>query len=364
MLIRCIAAALALSSSAIALPAFAHHPGGGGNTEGAGPIFTIPASTLDEGQTAVGVMFEYVRLTTLSDRTLANAAVSGNEGVHDLKTIESTSAVLAYGLTHDLTVSMRLPWIGRTGIREGSAIDPIDPIVLDRGSTFGIGDITLLGQYRFLNDMKAQQEVAVLLGVTAPTGITNRVDNQGQLFDAEFQPGTGAWSGLFGLAATKRFRSWSLDSNILYFLSSTGTQDTDLGNRFLYNVALSYRLSGAASSGEHEQGHMHLGADFPEPMYHGGPKGTSIRHEEPATSPSAALDLVLELNGEWHEKQVTAGVTDQNSGGTVMYLSPGLRLSYDKWSSYVSVGIPVVNELYGTQPEPSWRIFSGMSLAF
>src|SRR5215470_3903376 len=114
MLIRCIAAALALSSLAFAGPAFAHHPGGGGNTGGAGPIFTIPASTLDEGQTAVGVMFEYVRLRTLSDQTLTSAAVAGNEGVHDLKTIESTSAILAYGLTHDLTVSMRVPWVGRT----------------------------------------------------------------------------------------------------------------------------------------------------------------------------------------------------------------------------------------------------------
>src|SRR5262245_54010959 len=34
----------------------------------AGPIFTIPASTLDEGQLAVGVMFEYVRLRTMSNQ--------------------------------------------------------------------------------------------------------------------------------------------------------------------------------------------------------------------------------------------------------------------------------------------------------
>src|SRR5262249_9693014 len=140
----------------------------------------------------------------------------------------------------------------------------------------------------------------------------------------------------------------SFDSNVLYILSSTGTQDTDLGDRFLYNAALSYRLSGAASSEKVEHGRMQLCADFPEPMYHGGPKaGPSPSHEEPAAMPSAALDLVFELNGEWHGKQVTSGVVDQNSGGTLIYLSPGLRLSYDKWSSYVSVGIPVVNEPYG-----------------
>jgi hypothetical protein len=359
---RSIGAALALGSFALAAPAAAHHPGAGGNTGGAGPILTIPASTLDEGQTAVGVMFEYVRLRTLSDQTLAGAAVSGNEGVHDLKTIESASAVMAYGLTKDLTVSMRVPWVGRTGIREGDATDPLNPTVVDRGTTSGFGDITFLGQYRFFNDKSSRTEAAVLLGVKAPTGATNRVDKQGELFDAEFQPGSGAWNGLFGLAITRRFGSWSLDSNVLYILSSTGTQDTDLGDRFLYNAALSYRLTGTTAA---EKGHTHLGGPLPEPMYHGGPKGSSDHHhEEPAAPAGPSVDLMLELNGEWHDKQVTAGVKDPNSGGTVIYLSPGVRVSVDKWSGYVSLGIPVVNEPNGIQPEASWRIITGVSLAF
>src|SRR5262249_15474808 len=149
-----------------------------------------PASTLDEGQLAVGVMFEYVNLRTLSDGTLIKAAVTGNEGVHDLKTIESVSAIVAYGLTHDFTVGMRVPWVGRTAIREGDASVPLNPVVLDRGGPFGFSDVTFLGQYRFFNDKKTQTEAAVLLGVKAPTGATNRYDNQGELFDAEFQPGT------------------------------------------------------------------------------------------------------------------------------------------------------------------------------
>jgi hypothetical protein len=360
---RSLVAAITVYSVATS-PAFAHHPGGGGNTSDAGPIFTIPASTLDEGQLAVGVMFEYVRLRGLSDATLTSAAVAGNEGVHDLKTIESVSAVVAYGLTHDLTVGMRVPWVGRTGIREGDATDPLNAIVLDRGSTFGFSDVTFLGQYRFFNDKQTKTEAALLLGVKAPTGLTNRYDNQGQLFDAEFQPGSGAWNGLFGMAVTKRFGSWSLDSNVLYILSSTGTQDTDLGDRFLYNAAISYRLTSTASE-NHAHSAMKLGVDFPEPMYHGGPKtSASHSHEEPAASPSPALDLVLELNGEWHNKQATNGVVDQNSGGNLIYLSPGVRLSYDKWSSYLSVGVPILNEPFGIQPEPSWRIISGVSYAF
>src|SRR5215475_1563138 len=183
---------------------------------GSGADLHDPGEHARRGTTRGGVMFEYVRLRTLSNATLINAAVTGNEGVHDLKTIESVSAIVAYGLTHDLTLGMRVPWVGRTGIREGDEANPLDPIVLNRGSTFGFSDVTFLGQYRFFNDKKTQTEAAVLLGVKAPTGLTNRYDNQGELFDAEFQPGTGAWNGLFGFAATKRFGSWSLDGNSGY----------------------------------------------------------------------------------------------------------------------------------------------------
>jgi hypothetical protein len=45
-------------------------------------------------------------------------------------------------------------------------------------------------------------------------------------------------------------------------------------------------------------------------------------------------------------------------------LSPGVRVSVDKWSGYVSLGIPVVNEPNGIQPEPSLRIITGVSFAF
>jgi hypothetical protein len=357
---RHVRSALAFGTLFVAAPAFAHHPGGGGNTGAAGPVYTIPASTLDEGQTAVGVMFEIVRLRTLSDQTLTNAAANGNEGVHDLKTIESTSAVLAYGVTKDLTASVRLPWVGRTGIREGE--DLLNPVVVDRGSAAGFSDVTLLSQYRFFNDKSSRTEAALLLGVKAPTGVTNRVDKQGELFDAEFQPGSGAWNGLFGLAFTKRAGAWSFDTNVLYALSGNGTQDTNLGDRLLYNAALSYRLATGSTA---KVGPMHLGA-LPEPMYHGGPKdaGSGHSHDEPAAAAGPSVDLVLELNGEWHDQQVTAGVKDRNSGGNVVFLSPGVRLSVDKWSGYLSFGIPVVSEPNGIQPEPSWRIVSGVSLAF
>jgi hypothetical protein len=77
-----------------------------------------------------------------------------------------------------------------------------------------------------------------------------------------------------------------------------------------------------------------------------------------------ALDLVLEINGEWHARQEIAGATDPNSGGNVVYLSPGVRLSYERWSGFVSVGVPLVNDLNGLQAEPDWRVLSGVAVNF
>ena len=73
---------------------------------------------------------------------------------------------------------------------------------------------------------------------------------------------------------------------------------------------------------------------------------------------------MLELNGEWHAKEVQSGVKDPNSGGNTVYIAPGLRLSKDNWSSFVSVGIPIINDLNGIQSEPDIRIVTGVAFTF
>jgi hypothetical protein len=34
------------------------------------------------------------------------------------------------------------------------------------------------------------------------------------------------------------------------------------------------------------------------------------------------------------------------------------------WSGFVSVGLPVVNHLYGVQAEPDWRLLTGVTVSF
>jgi len=336
-------------AAVVAVPAgaFAHHPGGVGNSGDAGPINTISATTLDQGHLVAGITIDYAAQRTVSDPDLIAATAAKNDGVHGLRTLQAYALSAAYGLTNDLSVGVRLPYVERTGIRAAEDDGTGTYAVVDHGGSTGIGDLTVLGQYRFVNDQANRFELAALFGVIAPTGPTHRLSKQGELLDAEFQPGSGAWSGMLGLAATKRVGQWSFDANVLYVRTGEGTQGSNLGDQLLANAALSYRVTGFMSA--HHDG----------PMYHGG---IPHHHEEPAGGPK--LDLVLELNGEFHTKQSRYGIADANSGGTNVYLSPGVRLSQDKWSGFVSVGVPVVKDTNGIQPEPDWRIRTGIGVAF
>jgi hypothetical protein len=350
--------------------ACAHHPGIAG-IGGSGGIFTIGAGTLDQGQFAASAFIEYVRLKQLSDATLLSNI--GND-VHGLQSIESRSFAIAAGITNDFMISIRFPWIRRTGIREGAFVEapplaaaegdtqedaPPFRSVHDRSSTSGFGDLTALGQYRFLNSFVSGTQAAFLFGFKAPTGKTSAVDPFGELFEAEFQPGSGSWDGLFGAAFSQRLNTaWSFHANMLAVATGTGTQDTNLGNRFLYNAAVAFQLLGEPA------GTPHVHSALAAYAHAGHSHGPAVAKQRRAEAPHAhvALEAMLEVNGEWHDKQRTAGIVDPNSGGNTVYVSPGLRLTIENWSSYVLVGIPVVNELNGIQASPSWRVIGGMSV--
>ena len=122
---------------------------------------------------------------------------------------------------------------------------------VDRGDTEGVGDLTLFGQYRFYGQDTGLQ-ASLLTGIKTPTGETGERDNQGELFEAEFQPGSGSWDPMLGLALSQAQGRWSVDGNVLYTIATEGTQHTDLGDRFHYNGAVTYRLKGGDTETSHK----------------------------------------------------------------------------------------------------------------
>src|SRR5262245_54000679 len=139
-MLRSIALGAGVTALFLVTPAFAHHPSGAGSTGGAGPIVTIPATTLEQGHSSAAVVFEYIGLDPLSD-----AQLGGHPHPHSLDAILSTSLIYAYGVTDDLTVSLRLPFVRRTNIRDGHGASQADgngagPI----GDAAGVGDLSVL----------------------------------------------------------------------------------------------------------------------------------------------------------------------------------------------------------------------------
>src|SRR3954464_15823929 len=102
-----------LISLSLTGPAMAHHPGGTSNAGEAGPIYTIPATTLEQGRVAAFVVYEFIRLNNLDNFTLATAA-GQHQHVHSIGAI-SSGAIGTACITDDLMVSVRLPTCMKVG---------------------------------------------------------------------------------------------------------------------------------------------------------------------------------------------------------------------------------------------------------
>jgi hypothetical protein len=314
--------ALILMFSILLIPAdaYAHHPSIGSGTGQSGPIETISAETMQKGRWAFELKTELRTFKEFSESELIGYAMEGKEGIHSLNPVFHLFLGAGYGLTEDFTVGFRIPYVYINDIREGHADE-----VHVHGDSKGIGDISINGLYRFLRIKDMDFASALVFGLKIPTGSTGAKDKGGERFEAEHQPGSGSWDPFMGISVTKKIGGVSLDANVLYKKTTEGAQDTDLGDVFNYNTAFSYR----------------------------------------AVKKPITVDLLFEANGEWKQKQKTDGAEDENSGGNVVFLSPGIKFSWDKnCMAYLSFGFPVVQDLNGIQADAKYRGSAGLIYGF
>jgi hypothetical protein len=320
--------------------AFADHASIGLGAGTAAPIATESGMTLPNGKWSIGMRTEYIKLRQFSDSKLQGLRIEDNDAdLHSVQSLWSTSVGVSYGITDDFTVGARVPFIYRSNIREPShgheGEDEHDeheaPEIEDLGDIQGIGDTTFYGQYRFFK--QGGSHVSALFGVKTPTGETNRFAANGEFLETEFQPGSGSWDGLMGFSFTQEMGEFSFDSSVLYTVVTEGSQATDLGDILSYNFALSYRVLGQNK------------VNYAPSQY--------------------GLDLVMEINGEWRDNEEVAGEIDHNSGGSIVYLSPGARFTVtDLVSIGISFGIPIVREINGDQVDPDYRVVGSINFSF
>ncbi|MBM4066524.1 MAG: transporter [Planctomycetes bacterium] len=276
--------------------AYAHH-GGVSSAFGPGaPIETASPLALGKGRILIYEKFEYVPFEQ-----------KDNAEPENIDTFTFFNTVFGYGVTDALSIYGILPFT----IKEQDTL----------GTSDGFGDLGFLVQYGFklgerdgirglynygpedsygapysTDDLK----MSVIAGMTVPTGTTSNRDDNGNRFDMGMQPGFAAPSFTFGFAASKMVIphvTLTGDTSILTF---TETNDGKPGNEVRFNVAGGYEI-------------------FEKPG------GFFSRLD--IIGESNFLHLTKDLNDN--------GEKENDSGGSMLYLSPGLRASFGK---HVSVG--------------------------
>lgn len=334
--------------------AMADHPTVGVQANPGGPITTASGQVLPKGQLTAAIDFQYIDFDAVSNARLALGSERG-EDIHSADSLSRTALNVAFGMSDKLTLGWSLPYIERKGLKqathghqeshqepptEANHHEPQDDEQIDHlGDASGFGDAQIYGAYQ-LSAPVNEGSAALLFGLKVPTGETRQKSRGGERLETELQPGSGSWDPFLGLAYSRSWGAWSLDSNILYTLATEGSQSTDLGDIFNYNLSLSRPIYSAAPAGH--EGHQHQHRELPSVL-------------------SAAF--VFEINGEWRDRTESSGETEANSGGNVVYLSPGLSVKAGDWFTGVALGLPVEN-LNGVQSEPETRLVFRLGRAF
>lgn len=366
-----------LSLLALAGPGRADHPTLSLDDGRPGPLTTVSATTLPQGASSAGVQSQFLLTEEISDADLLRYSLL-DEHVHSTKSLASVSVNAAYGVGPDLTAGFALPYLWRSDFRDvvfvpaaaagrerptprhgghGHEDDDVDAAAktarVDATSFEGAGDAIFYGQYRFLGDEAATRHAALLFGLKTPTGRTDVRKADGSLIESDHQPGSGSWDPMLGFAFTRQAGRWSLDLNGIYTLANEGAQATNRGDIANYNLAVSYRLvDGGEACGHDPHRHAHGPKEIAAPPAHDSAGGTS-------------WDLIFEANGDWRDQVRTAGAPEANTGGNVVFLSLGTRLSLPQgWTASVSAGLPAVSDLNGIQSEPRARLLFGVARAF
>lgn len=334
--------------AALASPALADHMGPSGAGSGTGVNVFAP-DTLDEGHWGFGIRFAYTRPERRSDAELETLAAQ-HIHAHNTDYNLNASVGVAYGITHELTVSAELPYVRRDHLREGEhshvggvALNEVQQL----GNIASIGDLNLLAKYRLTG--AEGPRFAIIGGIKVPTGSTHERDPEGERLETEHQPGTGSWDPIFGASAATKAGPAQLTASFLYQISGKGAQDTRLGNRLQGGLSISHHF-GPAEHEHHEDVEEHG-------HHHQGDGAKAHGHD--------SWDAFVELGGEWEGRQKIAGQVEQASGGSWIYAAPGVRFnSRSGWSAGAALALPLWQHIRASHPDNRFRLLISLGKAF
>jgi len=282
-----------------------------GAPAGAAPISTNTALPVGEGEFIFRELF-----------AVGRAARDPSGLDRDLLAWSSTS-VLGYGVRGDLALFGVVPYVNRrlrVNTPGGRATRRAD----------GLGDIRLFGRYTLykLDRPGRTLRIAPFAGLEFPTGASRRRDALG-LLPAGLQPGSGSWDPFVGAIATYQTLDFQVDGQLGYTLNTRGDR-FEFGDVLRFDASLQYRL-------------------WPRRLSGGTP---------------GFLYGVLEANLIHQGRNRAGGVGDPNSGGTRLFVVPGLQYVTRRWIVEAAVQLPVYQDLNGTALKSSYTVLVGFRVNF
>ena len=236
--------------------------------------------------------------------------------------VRTTPVAVVCGLRSRLSLVAVLPFVDKQVSFTG------DPAQRSAGSG-GLGDALFLAKWRFYkrDQPLGTFQLSTELGAKAPTGADDLEDTAGRPLPPALQRGSGSWDPVANfimtyVPAAGRGR-WTFTGDVGVRLT-TEANTIEVGNQVGYDGMVKYRVH-------------------------------PVRH------PGRDTFLLLEMNGRWQDRARVSGGVASDSGGHVMYLSPGIQfLLRQNLILEGGAQVPVVSNLNGTQLAPSVRVLAGV----
>lgn len=315
--------ALATLGCLIASVGVAHADHGPG-TSGGGAS-TQSGETLKPGKFSVELRTDYTEFENLSSASIeAKAAKAGGFDLLD-RSFLSTIGV-SYGVVENFQVGLTIGYYNAVKAREAEFDSGTGESEIATFDPDGLTDLWLTGKYRFYRGPIGS--VAVIGGVKFPTGKFDVKNSAGERVEPSATAGSGSYDGMLGLAYSRFLTSrLTFDASAQYTLR-TEADDFKLGDRIDAGMAFAYRFTKDIEK-------------FPQ------------------------VSAFAEANVRHLVKSEDDGERDPNTGGTVLFLTPGVRVGFTKNLSFtVSAPLPVVQDLNGTQLKTSYKVNGGLTFSF
>lgn len=222
------------------------------------------------------------------------------------RTSQAAVSVLGYGVNRKLAVFGVMPYLS-------------NELKINAGATRvsrsaqGFGDLSVFGRFTVVQRDRPGRNfrVAPFFGIKAPTGEDDATDALGRL-PPSVQVGSGSWDPFIGVVATYQTLRYQVDSQLSY-RANNEANNFQAGDIARLDGSLQYRL-------------------YPRKLTGGVP---------------GFLYGVIEANLIHQDNNRVGGIEDPNSGGTRLFLTPGIQYVTKRWIVEGAVQIPISQDLNG-----------------